>query len=606
MKAIESNQRLGLALSGGGFRASFYHIGTLARMAELGMLKHVESLSTVSGGSIIGAAYYLLLKNLLESKADHEITDSDYVEVVQVLEKHFLSAVQKNLRMRTFANPFKNMRMGMLNYSRSDAIGELYEYHIYRPLIRVGNRRIRMSDLLIQPKGIDRPFHPWDPVNGNPRRKHKVPVLMINATSLNTGHNWHFTAISMGEVPPRNSIYRDIDKGDRYRRMRYDEIDKNKTDREPYFLLGNAVAASAAVPGIFPPMAISDLYQNRRVQLVDGGIYDNQAVSSLLDPDCVCSDFIISDASRHSSAMDSPRIDLLSVFRASSSILIRRVRSEVINSLMQTRVGRVAYFHLARGIFARDIDFNKQSVINEPSKKMSAGLVSSTSFDVNENMQYALSRMRTDLDAFTDVEAGCLEADGYQMSKSELPKLKPFVSSKPSEGNWQFSQYQSQLKAGNPKTLNLLELSRYRFFKPLMYVIKGAAGARQSLGLVIVSLPVILSLLLIFFLIHYLLENMLDINIWNIITDPEDFQQFMFKASPAIYLFLVLFVLSKIADVLFKGSGRWIKVFYYILKSPMRLIAGFFVRFILPVVFSIPINIYLYTIDKYFIKAMGK
>ncbi len=81
-KAIESNQRLGLALSGGGYRASFYHIGVLARMAELGMLKHVESLSTVSGGSIIGAAYYLLLKNLLESKADYEIIDSDYVELV--------------------------------------------------------------------------------------------------------------------------------------------------------------------------------------------------------------------------------------------------------------------------------------------------------------------------------------------------------------------------------------------------------------------------------------------------------------------------------------------------------------------------------------------
>ena len=31
MKATESNQRLGLGLSGGGFRASFYHIGVLAR-----------------------------------------------------------------------------------------------------------------------------------------------------------------------------------------------------------------------------------------------------------------------------------------------------------------------------------------------------------------------------------------------------------------------------------------------------------------------------------------------------------------------------------------------------------------------------------------------
>ena len=43
MKATESTQRLGLGLSGGGFRTSFYHVGVLTKMAELGMLKHVAS-----------------------------------------------------------------------------------------------------------------------------------------------------------------------------------------------------------------------------------------------------------------------------------------------------------------------------------------------------------------------------------------------------------------------------------------------------------------------------------------------------------------------------------------------------------------------------------
>ena len=52
-------QKLGLALSGGGFRASYFHIGVLAQMAEQGLLRHVEVISTVSGGSIIGALYYL-------------------------------------------------------------------------------------------------------------------------------------------------------------------------------------------------------------------------------------------------------------------------------------------------------------------------------------------------------------------------------------------------------------------------------------------------------------------------------------------------------------------------------------------------------------------
>lgn len=606
MKAIETNQRLGLALSGGGFRAAFYHIGVLARMAELGILKHIESISTVSGGSIVGAAYYLLLKNLLESKADDEITDSDYIGLVQKLESHLLGAVQKNLRMRTFTNPFKNMRMILPNYSRSDSIGELYERHIYRPLINTGNRRIRMSDLLIQPKGVVQPFHPWDTANGNPRRTHKVPVLMLDATSLNSGHNWYFTAMSMGEVPPRNLTFRDIDKKDRYRRMRYEEI----TTRKPYFLLGNAVAASAGVPGIFPPMAISDLYKDRQVQLVDGGVYDNQGVSSLLDPDCVCTDFIVSDASGQIDATDRPRTDILSVLAASSSVLTRRVREEVVNNLMQTQDRHVAYFHLTRGLFVRDIDFNNQPETDAPSEKMGMGIVPSDSFDVSEEAQRALSRIRTDLDSFTDVEAGCLEADGYQMSKPELLKLKPYVSSQSLQGNWQFSQYQSKLKAGDPRTLKQLEQGRYKFFKPLMYVFKRATGIQQSLGLLIVSLPAILSLFLIFFSIYYILESIFDINVWEIVTDEASFQKFMADLAPELYWFLVLFtplfILSKTADALFKGSDKWVNVFFKVLKSPMRLITDLFIRIILPAVFAIPINIYLYTVDKYFIKIMGK
>ena len=39
-------RKLGLALSGGGFRAALFHIGVLARMAELDLLKNVAVLST--------------------------------------------------------------------------------------------------------------------------------------------------------------------------------------------------------------------------------------------------------------------------------------------------------------------------------------------------------------------------------------------------------------------------------------------------------------------------------------------------------------------------------------------------------------------------------
>jgi predicted acylesterase/phospholipase RssA len=51
------NPRLGLALSGGGFRASAFHLGTLAALDELGLLSQISNLSTVSGGTIAGVSW---------------------------------------------------------------------------------------------------------------------------------------------------------------------------------------------------------------------------------------------------------------------------------------------------------------------------------------------------------------------------------------------------------------------------------------------------------------------------------------------------------------------------------------------------------------------
>ena len=55
-------------------RTQLYHLGALARLADADALRHVEVISCVSGGAIVGAHLYLLLRNLLESKKDAEIT----------------------------------------------------------------------------------------------------------------------------------------------------------------------------------------------------------------------------------------------------------------------------------------------------------------------------------------------------------------------------------------------------------------------------------------------------------------------------------------------------------------------------------------------------
>ena len=53
--SITGSDSIALCLSGGGFRAAIFHLGALRRLNERGLLSQVESISCVSGGSIIGA-----------------------------------------------------------------------------------------------------------------------------------------------------------------------------------------------------------------------------------------------------------------------------------------------------------------------------------------------------------------------------------------------------------------------------------------------------------------------------------------------------------------------------------------------------------------------
>ena len=48
-------RRIGLALSGGGFRAAAFHLGVFRKLRELGLLWKLDLLTCVSGGSIAGA-----------------------------------------------------------------------------------------------------------------------------------------------------------------------------------------------------------------------------------------------------------------------------------------------------------------------------------------------------------------------------------------------------------------------------------------------------------------------------------------------------------------------------------------------------------------------
>ena len=476
--AIKNNKiidRLGLGLSGGGFRASFFHIGILAQMADQGLLRHVEVISTVSGGSIIGALYYLHVKKLLESIPDDRITDQHYIDIVKEIELDFLKATEKNIRMSTFTNFVANFKMVLFEYSRSDRIAKLYNEAFYQLVLSGVTDPIQMQELKIYPKGGSTNFHP---LTDNNSRKAKVPILVLNATSLNSGRNWQFTAQTMGE-PPVLGINKFDKKPIRLRRADGDGYGNmvNTPINQQQFSLGHAVAASACVPILFDPLAISNLYYNRedkeniRVQLVDGGVFDNQGTDGLLQYDCTC--FVISDAAGQMGTENNPAVDAIPVALRVGSILQDRVRTESLLHLTATNTNNVAFISLREGLGIQQIGWFDKNNIQAPDILIPP---SSQDFGVDPRVQDSLSKMRTDLDAFTEVEAYSLMLDAYLMSKMELDNYKKTVNcsdiqnsvSRFSNKDWAFLGIEKWMREPTEEYLKQLKVAQLTFGKAVM------------------------------------------------------------------------------------------------------------------------------------------
>jgi predicted acylesterase/phospholipase RssA len=561
--------RVGLALSGGGFRASLFHIGVLAQMAQMGLLRRVEVISTVSGGSIIGALYYLHVKRLLEEKPDDAITDQDFQRIIERIEEDFLKGVQQNLRMRTFLNPFKTIRMAMATYSRSDRIGELYDEYFYRPVIdpnRTG--MIQMRELKIQPKGAKDGFNPQE---DNAGRKTKVPILLLNATCLNTGHNWRFEAVRMGE-PPRDSLTAsEIDKNMRLRRSpSYEAIIPKQQSIE----LGLAVAASACVPGLFTPLAISDLYpENIRVQLVDGGVHDNQGIQGLIDLEC--SHFIVSDSSGQMRDEDTPSTQPFSVIGRSNSILMDRVREEGMFRLCQDDTP-VAFMHLLKGLAGRAVSWiGPDGQAAAPPTKERQPDPSPESFGVACEVQDLLSKIRTDLDSFTDVEAYSLMLDGYQMSGAEFQKTKKI-------------QELTSTGGASPPRYRFLQLGPWMAKPSPAYLRQLKVGGGQVLKIFRLSLPATLMTGLVMALLFFALWKQFGPWLLEQLSRPVTLGALLMTVG----LFAVGFI-----PLLSHGS----KVFRLI-RSPLEYVIRFVVRALLPAVGSGFVALHLFIFDRLFLR----
>ena len=74
---VEKTGLVGLCVSGGGIRGATFNLGVLQALAEFGLLKHFDILSTVSGGGYIGAwfASWLKRSRLKPAEFEKQLTD---------------------------------------------------------------------------------------------------------------------------------------------------------------------------------------------------------------------------------------------------------------------------------------------------------------------------------------------------------------------------------------------------------------------------------------------------------------------------------------------------------------------------------------------------
>ncbi len=522
--------KFGLALSGGGFRASFYHIGVLAKLAELDLLRHVHVLSCVSGGSIVGAHYYLEVRKLLQEKNDSEddaeaITRQDYVEIVERLQRNFLAGVQRNIRMRVGGNLFANFRMAFSpTYSRTARAGELFEKELYSLVNDGGGSERYLNDLNIEPEG-DPNFNPKE---HNWLRHNKVPMLVLNATTLNTGHNWQFTTSWMGESP--FSIDPEVDCNWRYRRMYYDEA----PEKYRQIRLGVAVGASACVPGLFEPIALPDLYpkddQDRpypdmTVRLVDGGVHDNQGVASLLEQDCTA--IFISDASGQMMSEAEPKGGVLGPLLRMNSTLMERVRQAQFTDLKaRERASLLRSFvvvHLKKELEVDPVSWKR---CKEPPDLPLRRRTDLLQYGVLRKIQESLAAIRTDLDSFSEIEAYALMTSGYLMTETYADGIRSYRQYEGNRHSWEFLKIESALSGNAPTEKKqdtveeLLGLGAKKFFKVwyMSPVLKGMAAVLAVIAVGLLLLAVVNDTEPSYTLIKIDLDWLASFALWTVVT----------------------------------------------------------------------------------------
>jgi NTE family protein len=218
---------LALCLSGGGYRAALFHLGALRRLNELGILSQVETVSSVSGGSIIAA-------HLATTVREWPAPGGAIAEWDAVVAEPFRRVAAHDIRtwpvLKRTLFPWNWLRRSVqVNALAAEYFAKLTTLHLV--------------DLPVRPRYV------------------------LCATDITHGVNWVFSGDRVGSYRAGHRV------------------------PDPAWPLATAVAASSCFPPVFSPLAVSTALARSRgavgtqtdsrwrsVRLVDGGVYDNMGL----------------------------------------------------------------------------------------------------------------------------------------------------------------------------------------------------------------------------------------------------------------------------------------------------------------------------------------
>lgn len=356
--------RIGLCLSGGGFRAALYALGVVRYLAEVGLLARVEAVSAVSGGSVAAA----MLADRWPALAREHFALEAYLREV---EEPFHRAVSEaNMRNEAIGRWAKR-RLSIRGRSRGSAMGDVLVEHLLHA------RRVCDLDPALQ--------------------------VILTSTDCATGRAFRVSRDFLGSW---DFGYRAVPEG---------------------LGLAVPVAASTAVPMLFPPVHLDTMGLGLRnpprvLSLVDGGVYDNlglewfQGWGSGRPPGARAVDFIIVvDASGPFRRSDRR----LGTARAA-------LRSRDIQ-YAQTRTTRIRWFveELKAGTCHGNYLVAKYDPSSF--KRTDNSPIDPRLYDgaLPGGFARALSDLRTDLDRFHPEEATLLRYHGYWSAHARMATFYP-------------------------------------------------------------------------------------------------------------------------------------------------------------------------------------